>query len=144
MVDTFQINLEYYPTFCFYRDSVSQSNERQVYIDHNNTNLAFPTMLHPVIKDIYTRYNFYCPISKLFGRPKPGATPIVSESNINFSRMEGLTTVDNSILQKAYQTKQLACVKVAEDRAHYIITKWSGKSGEAGVFPKQLILFLQV
>lgn len=98
MVDTFQINLEYYPTFCFYRDSVSQSNERQVYIDHNNTNLAFPTMLHPVIKDIYTRYNFYCPISKLFGRPKPGATPIVSESNINFNRMEGLTIVDNSIL----------------------------------------------
>ena len=34
------------PTFCSYRESVSQSNEVQVYVDHNNTSVA---LVHPVI-----------------------------------------------------------------------------------------------
>ena len=50
----------------------------------------------------------------------------------------------NSILQKAYQTKQLTCMKVAEDQAHCIITKRSGESGVAGAFQEKLIPFLQV
>ena len=78
------------PTFCSYRESVSQSNEGQVYIDHNNTSVAFPTMVHPVIENVYTRFNFHFPIPKYFDRPKPKPTPIVSESNISLSSMEGL------------------------------------------------------
>ena len=78
------------PTFCSYRESVSQSNEGQVYIDHNNTSVAFPTMVHPVIENIYTRFNFHSPISKSFDRPKPKPTPIVLEPNISLSSMGGL------------------------------------------------------
>ena len=32
-------------TFCFYRESVNQSNKGQVYVDHNNTSVAFPTIV---------------------------------------------------------------------------------------------------
>ena len=38
------------PTFCSYRESVSQSNEGQVYIDHNNTSVAFPTMYTQLLR----------------------------------------------------------------------------------------------
>ena len=78
------------PTFCSYRESVSQSNEGRIYVDHNNICVAFPTMLHPVIEIVYTRSNFHSPIPKSFDRPKPEPTPIVPESNIKFSGMEGL------------------------------------------------------
>ena len=44
----------------------------------------------------------------------------------------------NSILQTAYQTKQLTCLKVAEDQAHCIITKRGGESGVAGVFQEKI------
>ena len=47
-----------------------------MYIDHNNTILAFLTMVHPVIEDVYTRSNFHSPISKSFDRPKPKQTPM--------------------------------------------------------------------
>ena len=50
----------------------------------------------------------------------------------------------NSILQKAYQAKQLTCLKVAEDQADCIMTKRDGKSGVAGVFQEKLIPFLQM
>ena len=50
----------------------------------------------------------------------------------------------NSILQKAYQTKQLTCLKVVENHAYCIITKGGGKSVVAGVFQDKLIRFLQV
>ena len=43
----------------------------------------------------------------------------------------------NSILQKAYQTKQLTCLKVAKDQAHCIIIKRGGESRVAGVFQKK-------
>ena len=46
----------------------------------------------------------------------------------------------NSILIKAYQTKQLTCLKVAKDRAHCIITKRDVESGVAGVFQKKIDL----
>ena len=36
------------PTFCSYRESVSQSNEGQVYVDHS-TSVTFRTLTHPVI-----------------------------------------------------------------------------------------------
>ena len=50
----------------------------------------------------------------------------------------------NSILQKLYQTKQLTCLKVAEDRAHCIIIKQGGERGVAGVFQEFLSnLFLE-
>ena len=70
------------PTFCSYRESVSQSNEGLVYVDHNNTSVAFPTMVHSVIENVYTRSNFHSPISKSFDRPKPKSTHVVPESNI--------------------------------------------------------------
>ena len=77
------------PTFCSYRESVSQSNAGQVYVDHSDSSVAFPTMVHPIIENIYTRSNFHSPISKSFGRPKPKPTSTVSKSNINLSSMEG-------------------------------------------------------
>ena len=77
------------PTFCSYRESVSQSNEGQVYVDHSDSSVAFPTMVHPIIENIYTRSNFHSPISKSFGRPKPKPTSTVSKSNISLSSMEG-------------------------------------------------------
>ena len=77
------------PTFCSYKESVSKSNEGQVYVDHNNTSVAFPTMVHQVIENVYTKSNFHSPISKSFDRLKPEPTPIVSESNIGLSGMEG-------------------------------------------------------
>ena len=61
-----------------------------MYIDHNNTSLAFLTMVHPVIEDVYTRSNFHSPISKSFDRPKPKQTPIESKSNVSLSCIEGL------------------------------------------------------
>ena len=45
------------PKLCFYKESVSESNEGQVYIDHNNTSVALPTTLHPVIYNVYTSSN---------------------------------------------------------------------------------------
>ena len=48
----------------------------------------------------------------------------------------------NSISYKAYQLKQLTRWKVAEDRAHGIITKRSSKSGVPGVFQEKLVSFL--
>ena len=61
-----------------------------MYVDHSNTSVTFLTMLHPVIENVYTRPNFYSPISKSFDRSKPKPTPIVSESNISLSNMDGL------------------------------------------------------
>ena len=104
------------PAFCSYREGASQSNEGQLYVDHNNTRVTFPTMVNPVIGNVYTRSNFRFPISKSFDRPKPEPTPTVS---------------GKIILQKAYQTKQLTCLKVAEAWTHCIITKQCGKSGVA-------------
>ena len=46
-------------------------------------------MLHLVNEDVYTRSNFYSPISKYFDRPKPEPTRIVSELNISLNGMEG-------------------------------------------------------
>ena len=79
-----------YPTFCSYRESVRQSNEGQVYVDYNNTSVAFSNLVHPAIENVYTRSNFHSLISKSFGRPKSEPTPIVSESNIGLSNMKGL------------------------------------------------------
>ena len=78
------------PTFCSYRESASQSNERQVCVCHNNTSVAFPIMVHPVIENAYTRSNVHPPISKFFDRPKAKPTSIMSGSNISLSSMEGL------------------------------------------------------
>ena len=39
----------HFPNFCFYKESVSKSNEGQMYIDHNNTSVTVPTTLHAVI-----------------------------------------------------------------------------------------------
>ena len=75
-------------SICLPTINVSQSNERQSYVDHNNTSVAFPAIVHTVIENVYTRSNFYSPISKYFDRPKPKPTPNASESNISFSSME--------------------------------------------------------
>ena len=61
-----------------------------MYVGHNNTSVTFPTMVHPVIKNVYTRSSFHSLISKSFDRSKPEPTSIVSESNISLSGMEGL------------------------------------------------------
>ena len=76
------------PTFCSDRESVSESSKGQVYFDHNNTNVASATMVHPVIENVYITFNFHSPISKSFDSPKLKPAPIVSELNI--SSMEGL------------------------------------------------------
>ena len=46
--------------------SVSQSNEGQVYVDHNTTSVSFRTMVHPVFENVYTRFNFHFLIFKAF------------------------------------------------------------------------------
>ena len=128
------------PTFCSYRESVSQSNEGQVYMDHNNTSVAFPTMVHPVIENVYIRSNFHSPISSLLTDPSQNQHPSCQSQTLALSAWK---VSGNCILQKAYQTKQLACLKVAEHQAHCIITKRGGESGVAGVYQEKLIPFLQ-
>ena len=98
-------------------------------------------MVHPVIENVYTRSNFHSPIPKSFDRPKPKPTPIVSESNISLSSMEGF--------QQQYSAESLSdqtidLLESCQDRTHCIITKRDGESGVAGVFQKKLIPFLQV
>ena len=78
------------PTFCSDRESVSESSKGQVYVDHNNTNVAFATIVHPVIKNVYTTFNFHSPISRSFDSPKLKPAPIVSELNIGITSMKGL------------------------------------------------------
>ena len=53
-------------TFCSYRDNVSQSNEAQVYVDYNNTSVASPTMVKPVIENVYIKSNIHSPICTIF------------------------------------------------------------------------------
>ena len=113
------------PTFCSYRESVSQSNEGQVYVDHNNTSVTV----------------FIPPFPNLFTDPNQNQHPSCQNQILALAAWK---ISDNTILQKAYQTKQLTCLKVAKERAHCIITKWSSKSGVAGVFQEKLIPFLQM
>ena len=124
------------PTFCSYKKSVSQSNKGQVYVDRNNTSMAFPTMVHPVIENVYTRSSFHFPVSKSFDRPKPKPTPIVSESNISLSSMEGFWQQCSA---EGLSDQTTDCLKVVEDRAHSIITERGGESGVAGVFQERNI-----
>ena len=97
-----------------------------MYVDHNNTSVAIPTMVHPFIENVYTRSNFHYSIFKSFDRPKPEPTPSVSDQTLPLAAWK---VFGNSILQKAYQTKQLTCLKVAEDRVHCIITKRGSEGG---------------
>ena len=83
------------PTFCSYGESVSQRNEGKVYVDDNNTSLAFPTMEHPVIENVYTRSNFNSHISKSFDPLCQNQTLVLAAWKVS----------GNSILQKVYQTK---------------------------------------
>ena len=57
------------PTFGSFTESVSQSNEGQVCIDHNDTSVASPTMVNPVIENVYTRSNFIHPFPNLLTDP---------------------------------------------------------------------------
>ena len=111
------------PTFCSYREGVSQSNEGQVYIDHNNTSVAFPTMVHPVTENVYIRSNFHSPISKSFDRPKPKPTHIVSESNISLSGMEGIRQ-QYSAEGLSDQTIDLLESSRRPSRLHHYKTGW--------------------
>ena len=121
----------YLPTFSSHRESVSQNNEGQVYIEDNNTSVAFPTMVHPVIENVYTRSNFHFLISKSFYRPSQNQHPLCHNQTLPLAAWK---YSGNSILQKAYQTKQLICLKVAEDRAHCTIIKRDGECRVAGFF----------
>lgn len=59
-----------------------------MYFYHNKTSVAFPTMIHPVIEDVYTRSIINSPIFKSFDIPELKSTSIVSETW--FSSMEVL------------------------------------------------------
>ena len=50
--------------------------------------MAFPTMVHLVIENVYTRSNYH--FSKSLDRHKPKPTPTVSQSNISLSSIEGV------------------------------------------------------
>ena len=50
----------------------------------------------------------------------------------------------NSILRKAYQTRYLTTLKVAQEWGHCIITKRGGERDVAGVFQEKLTPSLQV
>ena len=129
-----------FPTVCSYRESVNQSNERQVCIQHNNTSTAFPTMIHPVIENIETRYNFHSTISKyLLTRPNENQTLHLCEN-----QTLALTTwkvSGNSILQKTYQTKQLICSQ-KPDTLHHYKTGW--RMWSSWFLSKKLIFFMLV
>ena len=119
------------PTFGSFMESVSQSNEGQVCIDHNNTSVASPTMVNPVIENVYTRSNFIPPFPNLLTDPSQNQHPLFQNQTL---ALVAWKVSDNSILQKDYETKQLICVKVAKDRAHCIISKQGGQSMIASVF----------
>ena len=94
-------------------------------------------MVHSVIENVYVI--------------PPFPNPLIDSNQIQHSLCQDQTLAlaawkvsSNSILIKAYQTKQLTCLKVAKDRAHCIITKRDVESGVAGAFQKKLIPFLQV
>ena len=83
MVDVFQINWSHLKAYAFPSFALIGrvlDNAIQVYVHHNNTSVAFPTMVHPVVENVCTRSNFHSHISKSFDRPKPVPTPIASES----------------------------------------------------------------
>ena len=130
-----------FPSFCFYRQSVSQSNERQAYLDHNNTSVALPAMLHPVMRNVYTRTNFHSPISNLSTNRNQNQHPLCQDQTLVLAARK---VSDNSILQKVYQAKQLIYLKVAKDQAHSINTKGGAKCRVFVVFQEKLIPFLLV
>ena len=72
---------------------VSQRNKGQMYVNHNDTSVAFLTMVHLVILNVCIRSSFHFLMSKCFDRPKSKRTPIVSESNMGFSGIKVLATV---------------------------------------------------
>ena len=100
------------PTFCSCRESVSQSNEVQVY-----------GMVHPVIGNVYTRSNFHSPISKCFDRPEPNPTPIMSESSISLSSMKGLHQ-QYSAEDLSDQTIDLLESSQRPSTLHHYKTRW--------------------
>ena len=106
------------PTFYSYRESVSQNNEGQVNVDHSNTNVALPTIVHQVIENVYTRSNFHSRFPDLL--TDPNQHPLCQNQTLALAAWK---VSGNSILQKAYQTKQFTCLEVAEDHARYIIFK---------------------
>ena len=99
--------------------------------DRCTLSTIFPTMLHPVIEHLYTRSNFNSPISKSFDRHEPNHHTLCLNRTLALAAWE---FSGNSILQKAYQAKLLKILRVAENQAHGIITKWGGETGVAGVF----------
>ena len=109
------------PTFCSYRESVSQSNEGQVYVDHNNTSVAFATMVYPVIENAIQNPIFIPPFLNLLTDPNQNQHPLCQNQTLTLAAWK---FSGNSILQKGYQTKQLTCLKVA---------KRGGKSRVAGI-----------
>ena len=84
---------------------------------------------------------FIPPFPNLLTDPSQNQHPLCQNQTLALAAWK---VPSNSILQKAYKTKQLTCLKVAEDQAHCILTKRGGKSGVAGVFQEKLIPFLQV
>lgn len=115
-----------------------------MYVDRNNTSVAFPINVHQVIENVCTRSKFHFLISKSFDRLKPEPTLILLKSNISLSGMEVLSiSIDNSILQTCYQTKKLTCLKVGQDQGSCIIAKWGDKSWAAVTFQEKLIPYLQ-
>ena len=111
------------PTFSSYRESVSQSNEGQVCIGHNNTSVAFPNMVQPAIENVSTRSNFYSTISKYFDRSKPKPTLTVSESSISLSVMAGLRQ-QCSIKGLSDQTIDSLENSQRPDTLHHSKTRW--------------------
>ena len=66
---------------------------------------------------------FIPPFPNLLTDPNPNQHPLGQNQTLALAAWK---VSGNSILQKAYQTKQLACLKVAKDWAHCIITKRGG------------------
>ena len=91
-----------------------------VYVDPNNTSVAFPTMVHSVIENVYKRSNFNYPnqiylFPNLLTDPNQNQHPLCQNQTLASVAWK---VSGNSILQKAYLIKQLTCLKVVKDRAH--------------------------
>ena len=102
-----------------------------MYVDHCNAKVAFPTMIHPVIDNLFTKPNSYSPISKSLTDRKQNQHPLYQNQTLVLAVWE---VCGSNILQKAYQAKQMTYLKAVEEQARLIIRKQGGKSRVAGIF----------
>ena len=139
MVDVFQIKWTHRKAYAFLAFALIGRVLAKAMRD--NTSVTLPTMLHSVMKNVSTRLNFHSSISNLLTIRNQNQHPLCQNQTLALAAQN---VSNKSVLQKAYQTKQLICFKVAKDRSHTISAEGGGESKVPGVFQEKLIPFLLV